>query len=75
MNHFKFWAAIALVAFLAVFAIQNMTVIEVSFLGMDFSMRRIFLILGSLSIGFILGKVIRFRGPASSEPIVESEDH
>ncbi len=61
MKHAKTWLALVLLAALAIFAVQNMAVIQVNFLGLGFETRRIFLILVSVLVGFALGKAIRFR--------------
>ena len=52
---------LALGALLTLFAIENMAVIDVSFLGQDFQTRRILLIVSVFAIGFICGKLIRVR--------------
>lgn len=61
MKSAKTWLALILLALLAVFALQNMAVIQVNFLGMGFETRRIFLILVAVLVGFALGKAVRFR--------------
>ena len=61
MKSAKSWLALILLALLAIFALQNMAVIQVNFLGMGFETRRIFLIVISVIVGFVLGKAIRFR--------------
>ena len=61
MKSAKTWLALILLGLLIVFAIQNMAVIQVNFLGMGFETRRIVLIGLSVIVGFVLGKAIRFR--------------
>ena len=61
MKHLSLWIAVGLGALLTIFALQNMAVIEVSFLGFDFQMRRIVLILGAVIVGFALGKAVKLR--------------
>lgn len=57
----KSWLALILAALLIIFALQNMAVINVDFLGFGFQMPRVLLILICVVIGFALGKTIRFR--------------
>jgi len=61
MRHAKTWLAILLLVLLVIFSLQNMAVIQVNFLGMGIETRRIVLILGSVIVGFVLGKAIRVR--------------
>lgn len=61
MKSAKTWLALILLGLLIVFAIQNMAVIQVNFLGMGFETRRIVLIGLCVIVGFLLGKTIRFR--------------
>ena len=61
MKNIGLWIALAIGILLTIFAIENMAVIEVSFLGLDFQMRRIMLIVGAVGVGFALGKTIKFR--------------
>ena len=61
MKNIGLWIALAIGILLTIFAIENMAVIEVSFLGLDFRMRRIVLIFGAVIIGFALGKTIKLR--------------
>lgn len=56
-----FWIGMMLLCVLTIFALENMTVIEVSMLGFEFQTRRIVLIVTCVAIGFLLGKAIRFR--------------
>lgn len=68
MNSLGAWVALALGALLAVFAIQNMASVQVSFLGFEFQTRRFILIGMSVLIGFLLGKAIRFRKRPDAGP-------
>ncbi|WP_084419596.1 LapA family protein [Henriciella litoralis] len=61
MKHAKTWLAGLLIILVLIFALQNMAVIQVNFLGLGFETRRIFLILICLVIGFVAGKSIRFK--------------
>lgn len=61
MKQARTWLAVILIALLAVFAGQNMALIQVNFLGLGFETRRIFLIVVCVLIGFALGKAIRLR--------------
>ena len=61
MKSAKTWLALILLGLLVIFAIQNMAIINVNFLGMGFETRRIFLIAVSVLVGFVLGKAIRLR--------------
>ncbi|MGB3624470.1 MAG: hypothetical protein WA989_01490 [Henriciella sp.] len=61
MKSAKTWLALILLGLLAIFAVQNIAIIEVKFLGTGFETRRIFLILISVLVGFALGKAVRFR--------------
>ncbi len=61
MKNIGLWIALAIGILLTIFAIENMAVIEVSFLGLDFQMRRIVLIASAVGVGFALGKTIKFR--------------
>lgn len=61
MKSAKTWLALILLALLAIFAVQNMAVIQVNFLGTGFETRRIFLILVCVLVGFALGKSVRIR--------------
>lgn len=61
MKHFGLWIALGIGVLLTIFAIENMAVIEVSFLGLDFKMRRIALIIGAVIVGFALGKTVKLR--------------
>lgn len=61
MKNLNLWIALAFGVLLTIFALQNMAVIEVSFLNFDFQMRRVVLILASVGVGFLLGKAIRLR--------------
>ncbi len=51
--------ALGIGAVLAIFAIENMAEIDVSFLGQEFKMRRIALIGGTFAAGFVSGKLIK----------------
>ena len=44
-----------------IFALQNMELISVNFLGFGFETRRVLLIFICVIIGFVLGKTIRFK--------------
>ena len=61
MKKIGLWIALAIGILLTIFAFENMAVIEVSFLGFDFQMRRIVLIFGAVTVGFALGKTIKLR--------------
>ena len=61
MRNIGLWIALAIGVLLTIFAIENMAVIEVSFLGLDFQMRRIALIFGAVTVGFALGKTVKLR--------------
>ena len=61
MKNPKSWLALILFALIAVFALQNLAVIDVNFLGFGFQTRRIFLILVCVLVGFVLGKSIRLK--------------
>ncbi|MEE2877875.1 MAG: LapA family protein [Pseudomonadota bacterium] len=56
-----YMAGPVLLGLMIIFALQNMAVIQVNFLGLGFETRRIFLILVCLVIGFALGKSINLR--------------
>ena len=61
MKHLGLWIAVVMGVLLTVFSLENMAVIEVSFLGQEFQTRRILLIGASVLIGFLLGKFIKLR--------------
>lgn len=55
----RFWLAIALGAFLALFAVQNMGVVEVKLLLWTFETSRFFVIIVAFLIGLAIGWVIK----------------
>ena len=61
MKNPKNWLAIILVALIMIFALLNMELISVNFLGFGFETRRVLLIFICVIIGFVLGKTIRFK--------------
>ncbi|MEM5517913.1 hypothetical protein WNY37_13225 [Henriciella sp. AS95] len=61
MKTAKTWLALILLALLAVFALQNMAIIQVNFLGMGFETRRIFLVIACVVVGFVIGKAVKIR--------------
>lgn len=73
MKNLNLWIALAFGVLLTIFALQNMAVIEVSFLNFDFQMRRVVLILASVGVGFLLGKAIRLR--RKEKYPIEKGDH
>lgn len=73
MKNLNLWIALAFGVLLTIFALQNMAVIEVSFLNFDFQMRRVVLILASVGVGFLLGKATRLR--RKEKHPIEKGDH
>ena len=61
MKQLKTWFALVLLGLLIIFAVQNMAIIQVNFLGFGFETRRIVMIVIALGVGFILGKFVKFR--------------
>ncbi len=62
MQKIKLIFALLIGIALAIFALENMATIQVSFLGQDFTTRRFILIGVSVLFGFLLGQVIRLVG-------------
>tara|TARA_R110002096_G_scaffold428927_1_gene641211 strand:- start:38868 stop:39086 length:219 start_codon:yes stop_codon:yes gene_type:complete len=58
MKKFKHYLALALGAFLLLFAVQNMGSVELSFLFWSFQSRRIAVIIFAVITGLIIGYVI-----------------
>jgi putative membrane protein len=56
---FKFFLTMLLLMMVAVFVIQNTTVVEIQFLFWNVSMSRALLILAVLAIGMVLGWLLR----------------
>ena len=61
MKNPRHWLAIILFALIVIFALQNMAIITVNFLGFGFETRRILLLFICVLIGFVLGKSIRLK--------------
>ena len=58
MKQVKTWFALILLGLVIIFAVQNMAVIQVNFLGFGFETRRIVLIVIAVGVGFVLGKFV-----------------
>lgn len=66
MRHLKLWIIIALVAFLALFAFQNMAEVELTVLFWSFESRRIVVIGFSFLLGGAVGWLLKaFWHPGS----------
>lgn len=61
MKQVKTWFALILLGLVIIFAVQNMAVIQVNFLGFGFETRRIVLIVIAVGVGFVLGKFVKLR--------------
>lgn len=59
MHYVRFWLAVALGAFLALFAVQNMGVVEVQLLFWNFQTSRFFVIVTSFLFGAAVGWIVK----------------
>lgn len=57
--HYKLWIATVLGAFLVLFALQNMSPVEITILFWTFESRRIVVIGLCFSIGYTLGWIVK----------------
>jgi uncharacterized integral membrane protein len=63
MKTFKSIVVVILLALVLIFAVQNMTIVEVQFLTWSVSLPRSLLVIALLLVGFVLGWIISsFRG-------------
>ncbi len=59
MHSVRFWLAVALGAFLALFAVQNMGVVEVNLVFWTFQTSRFFVIATSFLSGAVIGWIFK----------------
>lgn len=59
MKQIRFWLAVALGAFLALFGVQNMSIVEVKVLFWTFETSRFFVIAIAFLIGLFIGWIIK----------------
>ncbi|MFC3193350.1 lipopolysaccharide assembly protein LapA domain-containing protein [Marinicella sediminis] len=63
------WAIVAVFTILVIiFTFQNTEVVQVRFLTWDVSMSRSVMVIGLLLIGFLLGRITRFRKNHPKKP-------
>lgn len=72
LSRIRIWLALALAAFLALFALQNMAAVEITVLFWTFESRRFVVIGLSFAIGLAIGWALHHR-PAKKTPHVKSE--
>ncbi len=77
MQQFRFWLAVALGAFLALFAVQNMTTVEVRVLFWTFQTSRFFVIIMTFGVGLALGWIVKSlqRQKRRAKQGPETRDH
>lgn len=64
MKNVRLTVSLVLLALLVVFAVQNSETLQVSFLFWTIETRRVFILVGVLIVGIVLGWVLRAHGEA-----------
>lgn len=59
MKKARFWIAVALGAALALFALQNLAAVDITFLFWTFETSRIFVLAATFAIGLAIGWIVK----------------